>query len=123
MPRAATFLGSHGNNQFYIATSVFSGSLYAEFGLDRDLVSVKSCMLLGNTTFVTGSGGDRIDLSYSFGRFVSANTGATATRSILSAAHSITSMRRSATATTACRWLARAFLYPFTADGGAGRTT
>jgi hypothetical protein len=72
---AATFLGGHGNNQFFVATSVFSSSLYGEFGVDHDRLEIKSSMLLGNSTFFTGQGGDRIDINYTFGRFVSANTG------------------------------------------------
>jgi hypothetical protein len=72
---AATFLGGHGNNQFFIATSVFSSSLYGEFGVDHDRLVIKSSMLLGNSTFFTGQGGDRIDINYTFSRFVSANTG------------------------------------------------
>jgi hypothetical protein len=72
---AATFLGGHGNNQVFVGTSVFSSSLYAEFGVDHDRLVIKSSMLLGNSTFFTGQGADRIDINYTFGRFVSANTG------------------------------------------------
>jgi hypothetical protein len=72
---AASFLGGHGNNQFFVATSVFSGSLYGEFGVDQDRMIIRSSMLLGNSNFVTGQGADRIDINYSFGRFVSANMG------------------------------------------------
>jgi hypothetical protein len=71
----AAFLGGHGNNQVIIGSSVFSGALYTEFGVDNDSLTIKSSMLLGNSTFVTGQGADRVDINYTFGRFVSANTG------------------------------------------------
>jgi hypothetical protein len=72
----ATFLGGHDNNQFYIGASVFSSTLYAAMGADNDYVSVKSSMLLGNSAFITSNGSDRVDIDYSFGRFVSFDTGA-----------------------------------------------
>ena len=72
---AASFLGGHGDNQFYIGTSAFSGALYGEFGVDQDRFVIRSSMLLGNSNFVTGQGADRIDINYTFGRFVSANMG------------------------------------------------
>lgn len=71
----AAFLGGHDNNQFYIGTSVFSGTLYVGMGADHDRVTISSSMLLGNSTFVTGTGSDRIDIDYSFGRFVSVDLG------------------------------------------------
>jgi hypothetical protein len=71
----ATFLGGHDNNQIYIGASVFSSSLYAATGADNDYLAVKSSMLLGNSTFITSGGSDRVDIDYSFGRFVSFNTG------------------------------------------------
>jgi hypothetical protein len=71
----ATFLGGHDNNQFYIGTSVFSSTLYVALGVDNDRLGLTASMLLGNSTFITGAGSDRIDVDYSFGRFLSFDTG------------------------------------------------
>ncbi len=117
---AATFLGGHGDNQFYIGASAFSGSLYGEFGVDHDRLVIKGSMLLGNSTFVTGQGADRIDINYSVGRFVSANTGdhGDSFNIVGSALDNIYAALGDGDDQLSL--VVSRILYPFTADGGNG---
>ncbi len=73
---STSLLGSDGQNHFAITNCLFYGSVYGAFGDQSDRVTIRASVMLGNATFFTRGGVDRIDLDYSVGKFFSANTGA-----------------------------------------------
>jgi hypothetical protein len=116
----ATFLGGHDNNQFYIATSVFSASLYVSTGADNDRLAVNSSMLLGNSTFITGNGSDRVDIDYSFGRFVSVDMGSEVDALIIRGSALDNIFAAMGDGDDHLSLVGTRILHPFIIDGGTG---
>jgi hypothetical protein len=116
----ATFLGGHDNNQFYIGSSVFSSTLYAAMGSDNDYLAVKSSMLLGNSTFITNGGSDRVDIDYSFGRFVSFDTGAAVDALVIRGSALDNIYAAMGDGDDHLSLVGSRILHPFVVDGGTG---
>jgi hypothetical protein len=116
----ATFLGGHDYNAIHIGASVFSSSLYVATGADQDYVAVKSSMLLGNSTFITNGGSDRVDIDYSFGRFVSFDTGAAVDALVIRACALDNIYAAMGDGDDHLSLVTTRILHPFVVDGGGG---